>query len=455
MDFFRSLTTTEKSNLFKYISGIMCFKFSSDAVMHGFTHIIKEKAESKENLWWAFTMSLNIAAQLFGLMLVSPLVYRFRVQYVLCCSILCMGFISFLVAFFKKDLGLAVNIIIYACFGSYQGVLELVRRITPQKIIGSNSVRLKQFDSTVHILYEVAGVSGTIVNFIITSNGYSGDFSFYLFAVLSIVSCGLWLFLDIEKPPVLGATTPSILMDLAAVFANIIPSITTGFRFVVGRRELRWLIPCYCIPLLLHRYLESIFMSQYATEVFLQKDWRLLLVAGSNFGELCGALVLLFLASKVHSPLPWLRLDSLSLFLSWLFINEHTNFQKWVSIFICSAISFGFASGDVSVAAFIQSKIKEEQSGQMSLLASSMSFLHASYIILFALFSIPMNALADQFRGNYDNLRYASSIGYSVLGVVVFLATFYPKGACSWNPTLLSEEPFELNDVEKPKPQDS
>lgn len=40
-------------------------------------------------------------------------------------------------------------------------------------------------------------------------------------------------------------------------------------------------------------------------------------VGGSNFGELLGALTVFLFTNKVHTPMPWLRLDALTLLIVW------------------------------------------------------------------------------------------------------------------------------------------
>lgn len=80
------------------------------------------------------------------------------------------------------------------------------------------------------------------------------------------------------------------------------------------------------------------------------------MVGGSNFGELLGAASVFLLNDYVPTPLPWLRLDALMLNLVWtlprysqIFAPEVSSAWKIAATFI--PVSFGWAAGDVSLAA--------------------------------------------------------------------------------------------------------
>jgi hypothetical protein len=44
------------------------------------------------------------------------------------------------------------------------GMVELIRRVIPADIVGGNVSKLRRMDSTVHVLYEVAGTSGAFAS---------------------------------------------------------------------------------------------------------------------------------------------------------------------------------------------------------------------------------------------------------------------------------------------------
>lgn len=100
---------------------------------------------------------------------------------------------------------------------------------------------------------------------------------------------------------------------------------------------------------MLHRYLENVLASQYANFAIGKGSYQQLLVAGSNFGELLGALFVLLFATAVPSPIPWLRLDAFTLLIAaWtlpLAAPWKDNPDGWVwflaAVFV--PVSFGWA----------------------------------------------------------------------------------------------------------------
>jgi hypothetical protein len=67
-----------------------------------------------------------------------------------------------------------------------------------------------------------------------------------------------------------------------------------------------------------HRYLESGIAPIVAKQVFKVSAYSQILVGGSNFGELLGAVTVFLLNDHVPTPIPWLRLDSLLLMIVWV-----------------------------------------------------------------------------------------------------------------------------------------
>jgi hypothetical protein len=74
----------------------------------------------------------------------------------------------------------------------------------------------------------------------------------------------------------------------------------------------------YSVALYAHRYLENSISPLIAKRVFNESAYSQILVGGSNFGELLGALSVFFLSDSVPTPLPWLRLDCLLLLIVWV-----------------------------------------------------------------------------------------------------------------------------------------
>jgi hypothetical protein len=226
-------------------------------------------------------------------------------------------------------------------------------------------------------------------------------------------------------------------------------SLTLFFR---SRRMFVWLLFSYTIPLVLHRYIENTLFAFYAKYILLDSSLQQILLGGSNLGEismrkhsikkiepvltlsickllnrhsgeLFGALFVLLFATLVKSPIPWLRLDALLLMVMWIYpygpypppvpVTGADGITVWVSnpdvlqwvwiLFpIMSCLSFGWAAGDVSLSAWIQSKLSRlprsvlgENATKYSVspLGAVMSFLYVCYIVLFAILANAMGLI--------------------------------------------------------------
>jgi MFS family permease len=94
-------------------------------------------------------------------------------------------------------------------------------------------------------------------------------------------------------------------------------------------------------------------------------------------------------------------------------------------------VSGGWAAGDVSLAAFIQSSLSDLPSGEhdISPLGSVMAFLYSSYILFYAVMSPILGKLLDDFRKE-ENVRGGLlwvSVGFSIAAVIIMASTFIPK----------------------------
>lgn len=156
-----------------------------------------------------------------------------------------------------------------------------------------------------------------------------------------------------------------------------------GGRIVLSTRKFAWLPIGYSVALYAHRYLENGLIPILAQGYFKEPAFAQILVGGSNLGELFGALMVLLLGNILPTPMPWLRVDGLLLGLVWILpffkpdlvgddsANPSTAW-KFACIFI--PISLGWAAGDVSLVAYIQSSVAEDkEDARISPLAAVMS----------------------------------------------------------------------------------
>ena len=115
-----------------------------------------------------------------------------------------------------------------------------------------------------------------------------------------------------------------------------------------------------------------------------------------------------------------------------------------------AVISSGWAAGDVSLAAYIQSRLHDVGSDNefTTPLGAVMSFLFVTYLVGFYVLNLLMSMVRDYYVVNQKNLiELFVLIGgafFTVAGLVTMISTFIPRNSFAWNP-----EPDTL-DIEPP-----
>lgn len=178
-------------------------------------------------------------------------------------------------------------------------------------------------------------------------------------------------------------------------------SLYVGLKIILTSRKYCWLIPAYSFALFGHRYLENAIAPQIARRYLGNSAWSQIMVGGSNFGELLGAAFVFLFTNLVQTPMPWLRLDALMLLIVWYLPywypprNDVTQAWRVAGTFI--PISFGWAAGDVSLAAYIQASLarKETEYQDVSALGAVMSVLYVTYIVLYAILNPVLGTYID------------------------------------------------------------
>lgn len=114
--------------------------------------------------------------------------------------------------------------------------------------------------------------------------------------------------------------------------------------------------------------------------------------------------------------------------------------------------SFGWAAGDVSLAAYIQASLSriESTTRNVSALGAVMAFLYCTYIVTYAIASPVLGRYIDQVSNkNNENIHEAikniAGVQFTVISILVMAATFVPKGAFSLNPKILSDEHLDYD----------
>ncbi|KAI9178839.1 hypothetical protein H9P43_005501 [Blastocladiella emersonii ATCC 22665] len=489
MGLYDGYSAAEKKNLSMYIGGIMCYKFALETMTGCMSSIVLNRYKVSPAATWGTVVSVNYAAQSVGSLLVSPLIKRWPTSRVLASSILLFGLLVAIIPILEATTGGGATgfgdeknyqagswdpffvAIMFPIVGVFHGIIELIRRVIPRDIVGSDPTKLKKMDSTVHIFYEVAGTTGALL-----SKYWISYFNYaYSLALIPIAFTGaalIWSQIKdatseaYEGPSKTKRVSGNMFTEVAAIFKAFFYSVWVGLKLVCTNRSLVWLIPAYTLPLVLHRYLENVLFAHYANFALSKGSYQQLLVSGSNFGELVGAFGVLVFTDAVKTPIPWLRLDALTLLVAWVFplATPFADIEAWVWFLAAMMIpvSMGWAAGDVSLVAYVQSRLAkvEDTEATVSPLGSVMSFLYVLYIVMFAVLNSVIGKVQDTFVADLlkkygsakkfpplaglaptqDAMFYTAGIVMSGCAVVVLLATFIPKGAFAFNPSSLDDD---------------
>ncbi|KAH8827873.1 major facilitator superfamily domain-containing protein [Flagelloscypha sp. PMI_526] len=473
----------------------MFYKFGLEWYNGAFITMANERFGDQKYRKIGILTGLNYAMQCVGSIIVAPLIKRFPTRSVLSTAVLIFGLISAILLIVDGSTGGVMafkapggktkygtwnpNALfpIYIVSGVSYGTVELIRRVIPRDIVGGDPSKLRRMDATVHILYEVAGTIGAFSS--VTMIGKFGyNYSFFLSPVFFCFAGLVWRFVDDHNnrtPEELAAVEAerenrSYLASVASGFKSFGISTYYGAFLVITHRKYVWLISGYALALYGHRYLENGLAPIFAKNILGVSSWSQIIVGGSNFGELLGALSVLLLTDKVTTPLPWLRLDALALNIVWVLptiaVVRGNVKSAWKLAAIFLPVSYGWAAGDVSLAAYIQSTLAkiESQNNQVSALGAVMAFLYVLYIVTYAILSTVLGNWVDKkikgFKGDElsnaarNALKYVGGAQFTVLCVIVLVSTMVPRGAFALNPVIFNNEPEDISDEESERSSD-
>lgn len=345
--------------------------------------------------------------------------------------------------------------------GVVYGMVELIRRVIPRDLVGGNIQKLRRMDSLVHIFYEVSGTAGAFCTALALIPHFGNNFSFIITPIFFAAASILWYFIQEAGVPrdtraLTSETQPTYLKAVIGGFYLFFESVWTGGKIIFTHRKFIWLLPGYAVALYGHRYLENAIAPAVARRYLGNSAWSQIMVGGSNFGELLGALFVFMFTNMVHTPIPWLRIDALALLIVWYlpfwYPPKNDVGQAWIVAATFLPISFGWAAGDVSLAAYIQASLAriESETQNVSALGAVMAFLYSSYIVTYAIASVSLGTYIDRVSDrNNENIRPAilnvAGVQFTIIFALVLASTFVPKGAFSLNPKMLSEEELDTD----------
>ncbi|KAL1957127.1 hypothetical protein VTO42DRAFT_6385 [Malbranchea cinnamomea] len=500
----RMFSPLERRNIALYIAGIMLYKFGIEAFNGSIVALATNRYDYDARLRRApprtfervgLLTGLNQAFQCVGSILIAPLVRRAPTRVILAAAVAVFGLCTAILLIVDASTGGSFVppefrhhhppddfhyygryntdgiIPVYSVAGIVYGMVELIRRVIPRDIVGGNVQKLRRLDAMVHVFYEIAGTAGAFVTALVLIPQLGNNYSFII-TPICFAAAGLAWYGVIDRPPIPSSSaavgtgngaaaasspssSPSLLAEqptyvraVLGSFYLFAESLWTGSRLLLTHRKFIWLIPGYSLAFYGHRYLENGIAPAVAKRYLGRSAWSQLIVGGSNLGELLGAAFVFLFTNLVTTPIPWIRLDAVMLLVVWYlpFWNPPPNDVRyaWIVAATFLPVSFGWAAGDVSLAAYIQATLSrvEPRTKNVSALGAVMACLYTIYIVVYAIASPLLgryiDGVFDAHAGEiHTALRHVAGLQYSILAAVILAATVVPQGAWSWNPRVL------------------
>jgi hypothetical protein len=375
---------------------------------------------------------------------------------------------------------------VYCVSGIAYGMVELIRRVIPRDILRGDVQKLRRLDALVHIFYECAGVAGAFATGLALIPHLGNNMSFIITPIIFTAAAITWWYvshLNFQKPErrVQKDKPRNLRGILKASFSGFYlfgRSIWVGGKILFSSRKFIWLIPGYSFALYGHRYLENGISPIIAKCYFGNSEWSQIMLGGMNTGELLGTLFVFLFTNIVKTPMPWLRIDACTLLIVWYLSSWWVPVGRvkdaWIAAGSFVPIGCGWAAGDVSIAAYIQALLqrRETEEEDISPLGAVMSFLYCTYIITYAILGTLLGRYVDSFGNrpenhnvakplskkipgypnNYVNIRPVvfniAGIQFTVLAIIIIVATFIPKGSFAFNPKILYGDTLESEESE-------
>ena len=319
--------------------------------------------------------------------------------------------------------------------------------------------KLRRLDATVHIFYEVTGTAGAFTTALALIPALGNNMAIIVSPFCFAGAAIIWSFVSTAEHPTTQpkartALSPSYFDLLYQSTSLFFMSIYTGGRILITSRKFIWLLPSYSLALYGHRFLENNIAPIVAQRYMGNSAWAQLMVGGSNFGELLGALFVFLFTNFVTTPMPWLRLDACGLLIVWYLAFWYPSVnnvrEAWVVAATFMPMSFGWAAGDISLSAYVQALLhqQEHERKDVSALVTVMAFLYSTYIVTYSIASPILGSYVDgvsaRNNGNvHSAIFHVGGIQFSVISGMVMLATFVPRGAFRLNPKILEGEDLE------------
>jgi hypothetical protein len=489
----RTYSPLERRNIALYILGIVVYKFGLEAFNGSIVTLATNRYDydaqvsntpAKTFQRVGLLTGLNQACQCVGSIMIAPLIKVFPTKNVLSCAVLVFGIFSAILLMIDAATGGTIipaklrdnhsskdfsyygdyqtdgMIPVYCVTGVAYGMVELIRRVIPRDIVGGNVQKLRRLDAMVHVFYEVSGTAGAFCTALALIPQLGNNYSFLISPICFAIASIIWFFVsnfgntshDGDNNPRSVAYCDSLLGS----FMYFAEAVWTGARIIFTNRKFIWLVPGYSVALYAHRYLENGIAPAIAKRYLGVSAWSQIMVGGSNMGELLGALFVFLFTNRITTPIPWLRIDALMLLIVWYLPfwrpPQGDVSYAWIVAATFIPLSFGWAAGDVSLAAYIQATLArvESKTKNVSALGAVMAFLYCTYIVIYAITSPLLGSYLDSVYsdtggenngGNiYTGILNVAGVQFTLIAILILASTLVPQGALSLNPKLLFEE---------------
>ncbi|OBT49836.1 hypothetical protein VE04_09959 [Pseudogymnoascus sp. 24MN13] len=494
-------TRSEKKNMMIYIAGIMVYKFGLEVFVGSFISLASNRYDYAARVGGytpvtfgriGLLQGLNQAFQCFGAILVAPLVKRWETRIVLSVAILVFALFTTVILIvdaatggtFKPagtpagdfsyygDFNTDGMIPVYCVTGVVYGMVELIRRVIPRDIVRSDVQKLRRLDAAVHIFYEVTGTAGAFTTALVLIP-HLGNNMAIIVSPFCFARGRVHLVAQLDRPEH-PTTPPNCAPSTAPPTSPSSPnppnsSLSPSARehaFSSRSRTCTWHLPSCSLALDAQRYLENNIAPLLAQRYLHNSAWAQLIVGGSNFGELLGALFVFLFTNLVTTPMPWLRLDACGLLIVWYLAFWHPTpgqvGQAWMVAATFIPISFGWAAGDISRSADRQAMLhrQEHERKDVSALVTVMAFLYSTYIVTYSICSPLLGTYIDKVSAAnggdvHEAIKYVGGVQFTIIACTVFAATFIPRGSFAFNPDMLEGEDlqaYRARDMEERPP---
>jgi MFS family permease len=484
----------EKRNIIIYIFGIVFYKFGLEAFNGSIIALatnrfdqdaLKSRTPAHTFEKVGVVAGLNQALQCIGSILIAPLIKRWPTRTVLSIAIFIFAIFTAILIVLDAATGGNIKpknfnstnkndfsyygdyksdwiILIFGITGITYGIVESINRIIPTDIVGDHVQKLQTFDALVHIFYATSGAIGAFVTGLILIPNLGNNQAFIITPILFIIAGMIWLLMSSlkkkkvkQKSQVNTNGKKSKSNRFKTIIREIITfgeSIYIGAKIIFTSRKYIWLLSCYSLSLYAHRYLEDGIAPQVARRYLENSSWSEIIVGGSNFGELLGSFCVLIFLNSFRTPLPWLRFSAVVLLIVWYipycYPPAHSVKYAWIIALTFIPISFGWAASDIALTAHIQSSMARLESYEtFSILGAVMAFLYSSYIIIYAIANPFLGKHIDNVYKSRKTIRpalvYTVGVQFTLIMAIIFVSTFIPSGAFSFNPKIDDEQEEE------------